>query len=62
MTERFLSLTEVAKLIDVKVDSLRRYKLPEPDAWIGKVRGWRETTIQEWQKRRPGQGARTDLL
>ncbi|MFD6895906.1 XRE family transcriptional regulator [Rhodococcus sp. NPDC060086] len=61
MTERFLSRAEVAEIIGVKPTSLVTYNLPEPDVLIAKIRGWRPETIREWQSRRPGRGARTDL-
>ena len=58
---RYLSRTEVAKRIGVTPGALSRYRLPEPDAWIGDVRGWLPKTIDAWHKARPGRGARTDL-
>ena len=56
MSERFLSVTEFAHRIGVKPATMSRYKLPEPDAWIGKVRGWRVETIDTWNANRPGPG------
>ncbi len=53
MTQVYLSRKEVAALIGVKPDTLGRYKLPEPDAQIGTVRGWLESTIAEWDQQRP---------
>lgn len=53
---RYLSRKEVASLLGIKPDSLARYPLPEPDATIGEVRGWREQTILDWHLNRPGQG------
>lgn len=61
MTRRYLSRAEVAGRIGVTPGALSRYKLPEPDVMIGAVRGWSEKTIDAWQDRRPGRGARTDL-
>jgi hypothetical protein len=58
----YLSRTEVAQRIGVTPGALSRYKLPEPDAVIGTVRGWRPDTIDAWQAARPGRGARTDLI
>lgn len=58
--EHYLSSTQVAELIGVQRGALSRYRLPEPDATIGKVRGWRRETITEWQARRPGRGGRWD--
>lgn len=53
MTQHYLSRTEVAELIGVKPDTLGRYNLPEPDATIGKTRGWLPETIQDWDTHRP---------
>lgn len=60
MSERFLS-TEVAERLGVDRSAIGRYKMPEPDLLIGKTRGWRPETIDEWDANRPGRGARTDL-
>jgi hypothetical protein len=57
----YLSRTQVAQRIGVTPGALSRYKLPEPDAWIGDVRGWLPETIDRWHEQRPGRGARTDL-
>lgn len=56
VTVRYLSRSEVAELIGVQPDTLGRYKLPEPDAVIGSVRGWLPETIDAWQAKRPGRG------
>jgi hypothetical protein len=57
----YLSRAQVAERIGVSPGALSRYKLPEPDAWIGDVRGWLPAMVDAWQERRPGRGARTDL-
>lgn len=57
----YLSRTQVAERIGVTPGALSRYKLPDPDAMIGAVRGWLPATIDAWQAQRPGRGARTDL-
>lgn len=54
--QKFLSRTEVAERIGVKPDTLGRYKLPEPDATIGKTRGWLPETIDAWNAARPRKG------
>lgn len=51
--QRFLSRAEVAERIGVKPDTLGRYRLPEPDAVIGTVRGWTVETIDKWNANRP---------
>jgi hypothetical protein len=43
-------------MIGVLPATLSRYRLPEPDAMIGTVRGWRPATINEWNASRPGRG------
>lgn len=67
----YLSTTGFAERLGIKPETLRSYlkqgRLPEPDALIGApgnihaVRGWLPETIDEWNKNRPGRGARTDL-
>ncbi|WP_322544473.1 XRE family transcriptional regulator [Rhodococcoides fascians] len=65
MTIRYLSRGEIAELLGISLDTLKGYDkrqlLPEPDALVGRNQGWLETTIVEWNKNRPGRGARTDL-
>lgn len=52
---RYLSRTEVAKLLGLAPSTLSRYRLPEADVIVGDVRGWSETTILEWHAARPSQ-------
>lgn len=56
MTIRYLSRAEFAERIGVKSDTLKRYNLPEPDAMIGRTRGWLPETIDKWNASRPGRG------
>lgn len=56
MVEHFLSFTEFAERIGVKTGALGGYKLPEPDATIGRTRGWKVETIDTWNTARPGRG------
>jgi len=53
---RYLNLKEIAERIGVKQTSIGGYKLPEPDALIGDVRGWLPETIDAWNASRPGRG------
>ncbi len=53
--ERFMSYGEFAQYIGVTTGSLSRYKLPEPDVYIGTTRGWREETVKTWHENRPSQ-------
>lgn len=55
---RFLSRKEVAEVIGLaSVNSMSKYTLPEPDAIIGKIKGWMPSSIEEWNApRRPGRG------
>ena len=57
MSVRYLSCAEVAEVIGVKPNTLSRYNLPDPDAWIGKTRGWLPETIEVWHSQRPSQRA-----
>ena len=52
MTTAYLSRAEVAERIGVAPDTLSRYRLPEPDATIGKVRGWLPATVDAWHASR----------
>lgn len=52
----FLSLTEMAAYLGIRRDTLNRYDLPEPDAYVGDRRGWAKETIDEWNRNRPGRG------
>ena len=52
----YLSTSEFAARIGVKPDTLNRYKLPEPDAMIGRTRGWLPETVDAWNASRPGKG------
>ncbi|MDR2279645.1 MAG: XRE family transcriptional regulator [Gordonia sp. (in: high G+C Gram-positive bacteria)] len=61
VTAVYLSASEVADRIGVVPSAISRYKMPPPDALIGKTRGWLPDTIDEWNRNRPGRGARTDL-
>jgi predicted DNA-binding transcriptional regulator AlpA len=56
MTIRYLSVTEVAKRLGISAAAVSAYKLPEPDATIGKTRGWEPETIDQWNASRPGRG------
>ncbi|MBV7432300.1 helix-turn-helix transcriptional regulator [Dermabacteraceae bacterium P13077] len=58
MTEHYIGRGEVAKLLGVAPDTLNRYTLPEADVAIGRIRGWRRETIEEWNANRPGKGGR----
>nr|WP_093959634.1 hypothetical protein [Bifidobacterium vansinderenii] len=55
---RYLSLTEVAERLGITKGALARYRLPEPDAMVGRARGWLPSTIDEWNAARPGHGGR----
>ena len=65
MTARYLGAADIARILGVSAGTVRAYiaqgRLPPPDAAIGTVRGWTRRTIDDWQRNRPGRGARTDL-
>ncbi|MDO4242010.1 MAG: transcriptional regulator [Microbacteriaceae bacterium] len=52
----YWSLSEIAEYLGVAYGTLSRYKLPEPDATIGRTRGWLPDTIKSWNESRPGRG------
>jgi hypothetical protein len=54
--QRYLSVAQFAERIGVKRDTLNRYNLPEPDVFIGDIRGWKPETIDAWNAARPGSG------
>ena len=56
---RYLSVTEVADKAGLSRNTVKAYsqfpgRLPEPDAMIGRVRGWLPETIEAWMARRGG--------
>lgn len=56
MTERYMSVADVAEYLGVKNASSKAVGLPEPDVVIGRTRGWRKETIDIWNASRPGRG------
>lgn len=58
MAIRYLGVGQFAERIGVNRNTMKRYKLPPPDAYIGTDRGWLPETIDQWNERRPGIGAR----
>jgi len=56
MTDLYWSYSDVAKRLGITTGSLGRANLPEPDAMIGSIRGWRPETIEAWIPTRPGRG------
>ena len=63
MTQHYLSLKEFAERVGVKPDTLKGYRLPDPDATFGEQdrRGWLPETIDRWNAARPGRGWRRGL-
>lgn len=58
MSERYLGVKQVAERLGVTPGGLLNLNLPEPDAWIGRTRGWKPDTIDRWNADRPGHGGR----
>lgn len=66
MTITYLGMTAIAEHTGLSVNTLKSYLrkglLPAPDAVIespsGQIRGWKESTIDEWVTSRPGRGNR----
>ena len=40
MTIKYLSVTDVSKRLGISTAAVSAYKLPQPDALIGRTRGW----------------------
>ena len=53
MTTEYLGVTDVAKRRGISTAAVSAYKLPEPDATIGRTRGWLPETIDQWNAQRP---------
>jgi predicted DNA-binding transcriptional regulator AlpA len=51
---------EVAKFLGIEESTVRayaaRHKMPEPDAYVGATKLWRQETIKEWAANRPRKG------
>ncbi|RSX58177.1 hypothetical protein D2E24_0537 [Bifidobacterium samirii] len=56
MTEHHLGVKQVAEHLDIIQGALLSLNLPEPDAIIGRTRGWKPETIDQWNANRPGRG------
>ena len=56
MPIEYLSVTDVAKRLGISTAAVSAYKLPQPDALIGRTRGWLPDTIDQWNANRPGRG------
>ena len=56
MTIKYLSVTDVSKRLGISTAAVSAYKLPQPDALIGRTRGWLPDTIDQWNAQRPGRG------
>ena len=56
MTIEYLSVTDVSKRLGISTAAVSAYKLPQPDALIGRTRGWLPETIDQWNAQRPGRG------
>lgn len=66
MTITYMGMNSIAIHTGLSVNTLKSYLrkglLPAPDAVIespsGQIRGWKESTIDEWVASRPGRGNR----
>lgn len=56
MTEKYLSVTDIASMLGISTSNVSTYRLPDPDVLVGRTRGWRLETIQTWVASRPGRG------
>lgn len=46
----------MAERLGISTAAVSAYKLPQPDATIGRTRGWKPETIDKWNASRPGRG------
>lgn len=53
---RYLSRSDIENRLGLRPGALGRIKLPEPDAYVGRARGWLPETIDRWNAERPGRG------
>lgn len=55
-----LTTGEVAALVGIRPDSVRRYRLrgvfPDPDGYVGRTPWWRRPTVEAWLASRQGPG------
>jgi predicted DNA-binding transcriptional regulator AlpA len=58
MATEYLSVTEIAERLGITKPALLSLSMPEPDALIGRTRGWLPETIDQWNAQRPGHGGR----
>ena len=56
MATEYLGVKQVAERLGITQGALLSLNLPEPDALIGKTRGWKPETIDRWNANRPGRG------
>ena len=56
MTIEYLSVTDVSKRLGISTAAVSAYKLPQPDALIGRPRGWKTAPLDQWHAQRPGRG------
>ncbi len=56
MTTEYLGVTNVAETARHQHGRSQRLQAPEPDAAIGRTRGWLPDTIDRWNASRPGRG------
>jgi predicted DNA-binding transcriptional regulator AlpA len=56
---RYLSVTEFADRAGLSRNTIKAYamvpgRIPEPDAMVGRVKGWLPETVDAWMARRSG--------
>jgi len=59
---RYLSRPEVATRIGVQRATIARYRLPPPDAYLGRLPGWLPATIDRWDAGRPSRQGKDEGL
>lgn len=52
MTEYYMSVSDIARMLGLTRANIATIKMPEPDVVVGRARGWKKETILEWDKER----------
>ena len=57
MTTDWLTISEIAEVTGLKVDTINKYRsrntLPDPDSVVGRTPIWKRETIDSWNALRP---------
>jgi hypothetical protein len=53
ITPEYVSLAGLAQMIGVRRDTAKKYRLPDPDAYVDGRPVWLPSTVEEWNASRP---------